>query len=538
MSHQQNITQKNIVKLSTNYDHNLKLFNKKIRLYKNEQNDLSNSISFTSKIKTKNYIGKSRHFIPTSKEWNNSVYTYDNNMLKILPSFNKILYKIIKSYFNFYSRKLEKKKKSRRLRIRGKRLSTNRILISKPELKHTNDRIIITVYIYNRQKRYYFNKLKRIASLDVMDSLLPNSLKKKNINKKIFVSWPSYLKLEILNNKGLDMVSKINQQTNTVSMYTISRNTSINANVPYEVMCQGATSFSCFKYYAVKSLRQEILSIYIKKLIYFNKSKFEQRYLQPMVNLVKTVYNKNIQFNLVDLKYLYLNSDIFSETLITKLKNRKNSILRVLDRSLRMFTLPDIDKLALHNDIYIRKRNVQNLKVNNYINNENLKVNDKIDSVLSTVYTNYYYLDETKDRKTFKPLQLKSSSLPPKNQNKALRNIKNTGITGVRIEVAGRLTKRNTAARSVSKVRYIGNIKDMDSSYKGLPSVTIRGYEKPNLQYSKLNSHVRIGSYGIKVWISSFLPKLCFAFCLLQLSIHIVKSISIPVDQYYKIFVY
>jgi hypothetical protein len=176
------------------------------------------------------------------------------------------------------------------------------------------------------------------------------------------------------------MVSKINKQTNTLSINTISRsiNTDGDAIVPYEVTGQGATYFSCFKYYAVKSLRQEILSIYIRQLIYFNKSKFEQRYIQPLVNLVKTIYNKNIQFNLVDLKYLYFNSDIFSETLIIKLKNRKNNILTVLDKSLQMFTLPDIDKLVMHNDIYIRKKRLQNLKVDSFTNNEDLKVNRKI----------------------------------------------------------------------------------------------------------------------------------------------------------------
>nr|YP_009526684.1 ribosomal protein subunit 3 [Cladonia petrophila]AXY63855.1 ribosomal protein subunit 3 [Cladonia petrophila] len=320
-----------------------------------------------TEIKANNYIGKPRHFSPLSDEWYNSIYTFNINLLKILPSLNKILLKIVKSYFNFYSRKLEKSIKSRRLRIKARRLSINKILTSKPQLKHTNDQIIITIYTYNRQKIYYLNKLKKIASL---------------------------------------------------------------------------------------SLREEILSIYIRQLIQFNRSKFDQRFILPLVNLVQKIYNKNIQFNIVDLKYIYLNSYIFSETLMTKLKNRKNNIIKVLDKSLWLFTVPDMDKLAVYNDIYTREKRLQNLRANS-----------------------------------------------------VFKNIKNVDVTGIRIEAAGRLTKRNTAAKSVFKLRYTGNIKDMDSSYKGLSSVTLRGFAKSNLQHTKSESYIRIGSYGMKVWISSFLPR-------------------------------
>lgn len=130
-------------------------------------------------IKANNYIGKPRHFSPLNNEWFNSIYTFTTNLPKILPTLNKILLRIVKSYFNFYSRKLENPIKSRRLRIKARRLSINKILTSKPQLKHTNDQIIITLYTYNRQKIYYLNKLKKIASLDVMDTFLPSFLKEK-----------------------------------------------------------------------------------------------------------------------------------------------------------------------------------------------------------------------------------------------------------------------------------------------------------------------------------------------------------------------
>ena len=46
-----------------------------------------------------------------------------------------------------------------------RRLSSTRILISKAELKHTNEKVVITIYVYNRQEKYYVNKLKKLYTL-------------------------------------------------------------------------------------------------------------------------------------------------------------------------------------------------------------------------------------------------------------------------------------------------------------------------------------------------------------------------------------
>jgi hypothetical protein len=79
-----------------------------------------------------------------------------------------------------------------------------------------------------------------------------------------------------------------------------------------------------------------------------------------------------------------------------------------------------------------------------------------------------------------------------------LRDIKYKHITGFRIEASGRLTRRYTASRSIYKLRYKGNLLNIDSSYKGLSSLLLRNNNKPNLQFTKLNSKTRIGSFGIK----------------------------------------
>src|SRR6266498_3321169 len=83
-------------------------------------------------------------------------------------------------------------------------------------------------------------------------------------------------------------------------------------------------------------------------------------------------------------------------------------------------------------------------------------------------------------------------------RTKKTDSIKNKTITGVRLETAGRLSKCHTASRSLFKLRYKGSLKNIDSTYKKLSSKMIRGTIKSNIQYTKLNSIARIGSFGVK----------------------------------------
>jgi hypothetical protein len=57
----------------------------------------------------------------------------------------------------------------------------NKILFSKPELKHTANKVIITLYVYNEEKRTLLNKLKRLETILFFsgNSNLFSSLKQK-----------------------------------------------------------------------------------------------------------------------------------------------------------------------------------------------------------------------------------------------------------------------------------------------------------------------------------------------------------------------
>jgi hypothetical protein len=76
-------------------------------------------------------------------------------------------------------------------------------------------------------------------------------------------------------------------------------------------------------------------------------------------------------------------------------------------------------------------------------------------------------------------------------------------LRGIRVEAKGRLTRRRTASRSVFKMKWKGGLKNVESSFRGLPTIMLRGIVKSNLQYSVINSKNRNGAFGVKGWISS-----------------------------------
>ena len=95
-------------------------------------------------------------------------------------------------------------------------------------------------------------------------------------------------------------------------------------------------------------------------------------------------------------------------------------------------------------------------------------------------------------------LNLGRMSITNNIENIIFNIIKYKKISGLRLEATGRLSRRLTASRSIFKFKYKGSLKNIDSSYKRMPSVVLRGHIKPNIQYTKINSKTRNGSFGIK----------------------------------------
>ena len=96
-----------------------------------------------------NYVGNTKYSPADSKEWKNKLYFFNYNYIKNLPVYNININKILRSYFNLYFNNniILVKYISSYL----KSMSFNRIYVSKPEIKHTSSKAIITVYIFNRE---------------------------------------------------------------------------------------------------------------------------------------------------------------------------------------------------------------------------------------------------------------------------------------------------------------------------------------------------------------------------------------------------
>ena len=412
-------------------------------MYTNMLNIIKSKLNNTYKKKSlnnENVTIRNKDFVPAVRDWKNSIYVYNKNTLSLIPVASRLVMKLIKGYLNSYNLFIEKNLRKERLRRRLRKLSTNRIFVSDGEFKHTNDNVNITLYVYNRQKLNYLLKLRKRYT-------------------RLFKKARFVRKLQLIRNVGLNILKQQEQKskilTNVLPNYS-SKLYSVQ-NVYYRNFIR-------------KSIRRLKYYMYYKQLLYINKAKFENSYLQGLINLLRKIYNKNVEFNIINLKYFYFNSDIFAQPLVLKLR-KKRKLLRYLKALVRKAKIKDI-KLNERPKYFFELDNlftVNNLDTTNNLLN-NLMQHNKISSE---------YLKKV-----------------------VLSDIKYKRVSGVRIEAAGRLTKRYTASRSQHKVRYKGNLVNAYSSIKGYPSSVIRGNYKPNLEYTKLNSKSRIGSFGVKGWVS------------------------------------
>lgn len=683
----------------------------------------------------KNNLGDTRHYPAANKEWINSIYSYNKNYIKTLPIVDSVVNKLIKSYFNLSP--LFNNKKSKRVQVRFKRLSLNRILVSKAEMKHTNNKVIITVYLYNRNKKFFYNKLKNLYKVFLFKNIpnLNNILASKNAftkniaskNKNIFTKHINKAKtliapkkinsnnlknsnLSLTENKNLSNFSTKNKNlskfsskrfkssnmlytkkiktnfslaftnltkkslskflfiiknssalkdkykslvgkyysllsnykpainNNNISLskssisekgsYSSDNNTSayatsslyknlfntrrnknyfklfienkiknssnlINKNRKsrkiknfiyklrnlhrlfviskmynniytesnlsqnnngafalglkkkffllknlYKILKKSSLKESSiikkinivslkgsriirkvrkhknfilktlkwnnknflnyetkyYKNFIKKSYKKEMLYLYYIQMLSFNNNKFKNWFLLGLKEIISKLYHKKVEFNFVNLKYLHLNSDIFSESIAIKLRKRQNRLLSVLKKALKLVKLPSLNKLSFY-DKKIHKKFINKYKTLNLNTFISMMSKDK-DVLHELLYKIFPNMENTKSSN----LSQKKSSL----QKNVLNSIKHKAVYGVRLEATGRLSRRLTASRSVFKLKYKGSLKNIDSSYKNLSSVMLRGNTKSNIQYTKISSKTRNGSFGLKGWVSSY----------------------------------
>ena len=462
---------------------------------KSKRNDC-NRISENSIHKATTYVNpvrKVKHFPPATKEWINSIYVYNNdNTVKDLPVLDKTLISLIRAYFNLYSNNLRKRLKkhgSKRFEIRKARRLINRIFVGKPELKHGTDNIQITLYVYNIEKKYFINKINKIFAVYKLSGQNRSKLSESNKTKTLYIKKT--------NDAGTKIKHKLNDHKKAFFILKTYK------TEPNDIMHTNIYNKYFIRNYINKFLRKEVISVFYKQMLVFNRSKFEKRYVSFLANNIAANYNKKIEFNFVNLKHVYLDSKIFSNTLVTKLKKLarlKKSFLIGVTNFLYMFKVPRVSSLSVYNEIFNRQYLNQNIN-NNILYNSGYahdKLNYVKHDVMDDIFdiTNFITKLDVNKYKNLDTIHQISTLI------RAFDNTKYKIINGVRLEIAGRFTKRTSAARSVYKIRNKGSIRNKDSSTKGLPAVLLKGYAKSNLQLNKVYSKVRGGSFGIKSYLS------------------------------------
>jgi hypothetical protein len=367
------------------------------------------------------------------------VYTYNKNSTKNLPIISKRINKLITSYFNFFNVNIETKlrkilNQKKPLKIRLRKSSIQKIFISKTITKHFISKVIVTIYTFNQQERLILDKIR--ANLFESWELSKEKKYRKNYIKK----------------KRLEFI-------NFVIFSLLNKNEILKPRI--------------YIHYLNKILEQEKLRVYYKQLLYVNRYKFKYTYLNGLKDLIFNLYNKQVEFNIVNLKVIYLNSDIFSQVAIMKINKTKKSLFNLLNKFARIVRLPNIHKYIWSPE-----------SPGNIINNTSLGESDIKDRVISD---NLFSLDNL------------SSNI----EDKVFNSIKYKLTNGIRLEIAGKLSKRSSSNRAMFKFKYKGNLRNIDSSFRGVSAVMLRGHLKSNIQYTNLKSKARRGAYGLKGWVSS-----------------------------------
>lgn len=498
-----------------------------------------------------NDTGQTRHYPPGAQEWFNSIYTYNKNEIKTLPVADKTLITLLASYFNMNinHKVLNKNTGKKVLRIkrnRFKRLSPRKAFVGRGDLKHTNSKVIITVYRYNIEKVLLLKKVrnllkymflsKSISSLVYTWSKLKNdwlvstnrpyTLKEfteanaetivrfgkrplkivKNIDK--VVTWRgSYIYNHITQaDSWLKTLKKINNYPQHIrelmdkkiiknkEILPMFKNKVLKLVLPYKTGFKKLNdSFVKLVWDNKSELRRSLL------LLFFSVDKTSPGVLARLVNMVERMYNKKVEFNIIDLNQIHLNSDIFTQAVALKLKNRKNSLYRVLRASLKRVQVPFMSRIMEKHYEFNKHDLLENKLRNSHINAmfDRTTNADFLNELLLKFYPSSEKLEiDFKDKK-------ENIKIPVSLEIYLLRTLKNIILRGVRVEAKGRLTKRFTASRSVFKLRWKGGLKNLDSSFKKLSTVMLRNLIKSNVQYSQFSSKNRNGAFGVKGWIGS-----------------------------------
>jgi hypothetical protein len=324
--------------------------------------------------------------------------------MKNFPVYDININKLIRGYFTMYFRNRIINKKY--LSHIQKRLSLNKVYVSRPEIKHNNTKAIITIYVFDRENLILLKNAK---------------------NKKTSLLLSYFRAIIIKLNRFFSLGLKRN-----ISMDNLNTYFSFHINI-------------------IKFMFKRELNLIRKhKLkLNINKYKFKDIFLYKLSSIIAKLYKKEVEFNIINLQSIILNSDIFTEILRLKLRKRGKNVVKAMNFILAKVKIPKVNtiteraRITKSIDYNLLENKHKNLNLNYIINTKN-----NLDLTIKGLYKQICY---------YKKLIFGNSNTKLNNKNIdkniVFNSIKYKNIGGIRLEIKGRLTRRYRADRAIYKIK-------------------------------------------------------------------------------------
>jgi len=219
-----------------------------------------------------------------------------------------------------------------------------------------------------------------------------------------------------------------------------------------------------------------------------NQFKFNKLVLLPKLsNLLTKILGKKLEYNIINIKSIAYHTDLFTNAIALKLKSMKakyyDDVLSILNRAY----LPKVN--TIKERAYIRTQ------ANNFIPGFDCFINK----------TGAIGCSDLKMRSSRSDISgvnlgygLDIEQLHTNIHRTIFDSIQYKNLGGIKIELNGRLTKRYRADRSLNYINFKGGLKNIDSSFRGLSAVSLRGNTNANTSYSLATGKRRIGAFAVK----------------------------------------
>lgn len=197
--------------------------------------------------------------------------------------------------------------KSKYISHKKKRKSFNKIFISKAETKHINSKAIITIFVYNREKLILLKKIRRLKKI----------FAKLMIRSKILQLLSFSYSEPPVTDQQATKINFINNTTNVLlallKFNLKGRRFALNKSYKelYDLFIKISKTLAIIRKYRLR------LSL--------NKYKFEDKFLYKLTQYISKYYGKKVEFNIVNVKSIAYNGDIFTEILTSKIKKERTS---------------------------------------------------------------------------------------------------------------------------------------------------------------------------------------------------------------------